>query len=116
MAIDPPVRQSQGDAGAGVLITSEQGTSDAWGEGRHAPAIGPWKLAWRRLRRNKLSMGFAVLFLVLVAICILAPVYSHDIAHIGPNAENVTGTVNVGGKQENIVSLSGVPIGPTFTS
>ncbi len=55
---------------------------------------------------------FAGLFVVLVLLCVLAPVYSHDIAHIGPNAENITGTV--GGK--DIVSPSGVPIGPTLTS
>src|SRR5947208_3487327 len=36
---------------------------------------------------------------------------SSDIAHMGPNAENITGTV--GGK--DIVSPDGVPIGPTFT-
>ena len=60
-------------------------------------------------------IGFLVLFIVLVVMCLLAPVYSNDIAHIGPNANNITGTVNVGGKQQNIVSLDGVPIGPTFT-
>ena len=32
-------------------------------------------------------------------MCLLAPVYSHDIAHIGPNTNNITGTINVGGKQ-----------------
>ncbi len=74
--------------------------------------VGPYRLAWRRLRRNKVAMGFAALFVVLVMLCVLAPVYSHDIAHISPNAEDITGTV--GGK--NIVSPQGVPIGPTFTS
>ncbi len=104
------------DAGAGVLIGSRAGAPEGWEAGGHAPAIGPWKLAWRRLRRNKVALGFFALFVVLVALCLLAPVYSHDIAHIGPNAENITGTVNVGGKPENIVSTSGVPIGPTWTS
>jgi peptide/nickel transport system permease protein len=115
MAIDPPLRQSQGDVGAGVIITSDQGGGDSWEEGRHPPAIGPWKLALRRLRRNKLAIGFLIVFVLLVGACLLAPVYSHDIAHIGPNANNVTGTINVGGKQENVVSVTGVPIGPTFT-
>ncbi len=115
MALDPPVRQPPGNAGAGVVITSEQGTGDAWEEGHHAPAIGPWKLALRRLRRNKVALAFLGLFIVLVAACLLAPVYSSDIAHIGPNTNNVTGTINVGGKSENVVSLTGVPIGPTFT-
>ena len=49
-------------------------------------------------------------------MCLLAPVYSKHIAHIGPNTNNITGTINVGGKQKDIVSPDGVPIGPTFTS
>ena len=77
--------------------------------------MGPWRLAGRRLRRNKVALVFLVLFLVLVAMCLLAPVYSHDIAQIGPNTNNVTGTINVRGQSENVVSLDGVPIGPTFT-
>jgi len=77
--------------------------------------VGPYQLAWRRLRRNKVAMVFGVLFLVLVAMCFLAPIYSKDVAKIGPNTNNVTGTITVGGKQENVVSTDGVPIGPTFT-
>ena len=38
------------------------------------------------------------MFLLVVVLCLLAPVYSHDIAHIGPNDQNITGTVKVGGK------------------
>ena len=49
-------------------------------------------------------------------LCLLAPVYSHDIAHIGPNGENITGTIKVGGKLEDIVSSTGIPIGPTWHS
>jgi peptide/nickel transport system permease protein len=51
-----------------------------------------------------------------VVVCLLAPVYSQDIAHISPNQGNPTGTIKVGGKTENILSLSGLPIGPTYTS
>ncbi len=61
-------------------------------------------------------MAALAVFVVLVAMSVLAPVYSHDIAHIGPNANNITGTVSVGGKQQDIVSPDGVPIGPTFGS
>lgn len=42
------------------------------------------------------------------------PVYSHAIAHIGPTTQNITGTVKVGGKTKYIVSLTGIPIGPTW--
>ncbi len=80
------------------------------------PGIGPWQLAWRRLRRNKVALFFGGVFLLVVVLCLLAPVYSHDIAHIGPSVNNITGTVKVGGKTKDIVSLIGIPIGPTWTT
>jgi peptide/nickel transport system permease protein len=78
------------------------------------PGLGPWRLAWRRLKRNKLALFFAGLFVVILVLCLLAPVYSQDIAHIGPATENITGTIKAGGKTENIVSVTGIPIGPTW--
>ena len=79
------------------------------------PGVGPWKLAWRRLRRNKTALFFGFVFLVLVVLCLLAPVYSHDIAHTGPDTEaGLTGTVKIGGKVKDVVSATGIPIGPTW--
>jgi len=78
------------------------------------PGVGPYKLAWRRLRRNRVALAFGGLFVLLVVLCLLAPVYSHDVAHQGPDIENITGTVKVGGKTETIVSSSDIPIGPTW--
>lgn len=99
---------------AGIVITPGERVADPQSEGRHPPAIGPWKLAARRLRRNYVAQAFLVLFLVLVVACLLAPLYASDIAHIGPNANNITGTINVGGKTTDVVSTDGVPVGPTF--
>lgn len=76
--------------------------------------LGVYQLAWRRLRRNRVALFFGGLFLLIVVICLLAPVYSSDIAHIGPNTENITGMITVGGKQEFVVSTLGIPIGPTW--
>jgi peptide/nickel transport system permease protein len=70
------------------------------------PGIGPYELAWRRLRRNKVSLAFGGLFLLIVVLCLLAPVYSHDIAHTGPNDEHVDTALN----------SVGLPIGPTWHS
>jgi peptide/nickel transport system permease protein len=81
-----------------------------------APGIGPYKLAWRRLRRNRVALAFGALFLLIVVLCLLAPVYANDIAHTTPSATNVTGTVKVGGKLENVVSVTDIPIGPTWQS
>jgi peptide/nickel transport system permease protein len=83
--------------------------------GQQGPAgTGIYALAWRRLRRNKVAMFFGIVFILLVILCLLAPVYSQDVAHIGPNIENITGTVKVGGKTETILSSTGIPIGPTW--
>jgi peptide/nickel transport system permease protein len=78
------------------------------------PGIGPWHLAGRRLRRNKTALFFGFIFLLIVVMCLLAPVYSHDIAHRSPIVGNVTGTVKIDGKTKNIVSLTGIPLGPTW--
>jgi peptide/nickel transport system permease protein len=81
-----------------------------------APAgIGPYRLAWRRLRRNKVAMFFGGLFILLVIICLLAPVYAHDIAHMGPNDGSPTNQITVGGKTEYVTNSVGVPIGPTWS-
>jgi peptide/nickel transport system permease protein len=77
---------------------------------------GPAKLAWRRLRRNKLAMTAGGLFLLIVALCLLAPVYSAHIAHTGPNNENITGTITINGKPTPIFNKNFLPIGPTWHS
>lgn len=74
----------------------------------------PNGVAWHRLRTNYVALSFGGMFLTVVLLCLLAPVYSHYIAHIGPNAENITGTVRVAGRTEDVVSPSGIPIGPTW--
>jgi peptide/nickel transport system permease protein len=79
------------------------------------PGVGPWKLAWRRLRRNKVALFFGFVFILLVVVCLLAPVYSQHIAHTGPNTEaGLTGTVKINGKSTPVVSDIGIPIGPTW--
>src|SRR6266568_3307344 len=100
----------------GIVITPGERVADPWTEGHHPPAIGPWKLAARRLRRNYVAQAFLFLFLVVVVVCLLAPLYASDIAHIGPNANNITGTVSVAGKMVDVVSPDGVPVGPTLGS
>jgi peptide/nickel transport system permease protein len=68
----------------------------------------------RQLARNRVALAFGALFVAIVLLCLLAPVYAKDIAHTGPNANHITETVNVGGKQVDVVSPTGVPIGPTW--
>ena len=104
------------DDALALSVASDEQREGAWAQGRHPPAVGPWRLAARRLRRNKVALSFLALFALIVVVCLLAPVYAGHVAHIGPNTNNITGTVSVGGQQQDIVSPSGVPIGPTWGS
>jgi peptide/nickel transport system permease protein len=88
-----------------------------------APVSGrsPWRLAGRRLRRNRPAMISAVVFLLIVLACLLAPVYAHDVAHVDPFASNVSGTTIVNGKRVSLLQQGGgalklgeTPIGPTW--
>jgi peptide/nickel transport system permease protein len=81
---------------------------------REAATPGPYRLAWRRLRRDRAALAFGALFLVIALLCLAAPVYAHDVAHTGPNDNHVTDTVTVGGQREDVVSPNGLPIGPTW--
>ena len=90
--------------GAGFEETGEKGPAGA----------GPWKLAWRRLRRDKAGLFFGVLFLILVAACIAAPLWAKHVAHTTPDENHLTDTIQQDGETVNVVGLDGVPIGPTW--
>ena len=72
----------------------------------------PWYLAWLRLRRNKVALGFGVLFLLIVGMCLAAPWWADHVAHTTPDANHITDTITVDGEQVNVVSPDGTPIGP----
>src|ERR1700757_5282113 len=74
------------------------------------PGIGPWKLAWRRLRRNKVALFFGALFLVILIMCLLAPVYAKHVAHLGFADQNIDRPINIGGKKTYVIDLTGIPI------
>jgi peptide/nickel transport system permease protein len=77
-------------------------------------ALGPWRLALRRLRRHKAALAFGALFLVLVATALLAPVWANQVAHTDPFTNHVTDTIKVNGKTKDIVAPNGTPIGPQW--
>ena len=74
----------------------------------------------RAVAHNRAALAFGALFVVIVVLCLLAPVYAHDIAHTGPNDNHITDTVRVGStlngtsRTVEVVSPTGVPIGPTW--
>jgi peptide/nickel transport system permease protein len=81
-------------------------------EGVHG--VGPWKLGFRRLRRNKVALFFGFVFILLVAVCLAAPLWADRVAHTGPDENHLTDTIVVDGEEKNVVALDGVPIGPTW--
>jgi peptide/nickel transport system permease protein len=78
------------------------------------PGLGPYRLAARRLRRNRVALAFGGLFVLIVVLCLLAPVYADHVAHTGPTDNHITDQVRIGGKPVNVVSTTGIPIGPTW--
>src|SRR5215471_7754215 len=89
------------------------------------PAVAgrnPWALAWRRLRRNRIALAALGLFLIIVLLCLAAPLYAHDIAHDGNVlSPNLNGTTIMDGKATPVMQQGGgvlrlgeAPIGPTW--
>jgi peptide/nickel transport system permease protein len=76
--------------------------------------IGPWRLGARRLRRNKTALAFGAVFVLLVAVCLAAPLWADHVAKTSPDDNHLSDTIKVDGKTTNVVALDGVPIGPTY--
>jgi peptide/nickel transport system permease protein len=76
--------------------------------------LGPWRLGLRRLRRNRIALVFGALFLVLVAVCLAAPLWADEVAKTGPDTNHLSDTIEVDGETVNVVGLDGVPIGPQY--
>jgi peptide/nickel transport system permease protein len=90
---------------------------------REISGRSPWRIAGRRLVRNRLAMAALGLFLLIVVISFLAPVYANHIADTDPFVSNISGTTEVDGEQVDVLQQGGgalglgeVPIGPTWQS
>ena len=90
--------------GSGVLGPEDQKQAGA----------SPWRLAGRRLRRDKAALAFGIVFVLLVGACIAAPLWADKVAHTTPEENHLTDTIQQDGETVNVVGLDGVPIGPTW--
>jgi peptide/nickel transport system permease protein len=82
------------------------------GEAAVSPA-GAWRIAWRRLRRNKVAMAaLAVLVLIALACGPGAPLWVSQVSHRGPNEQNLVGVLHEHGTSIPVVADDGTPIGP----
>jgi peptide/nickel transport system permease protein len=83
-------------------------------EAARAAAGSPWRLAWRRLRRNRVALAFGGLFVLIVLFSLAAPIWADHVAHTGPNATHTLQKLEVDGEKREVVSPSGKPIGPQW--
>jgi peptide/nickel transport system permease protein len=98
----------------GIVLDAEETGGDVVGR-------SPWALAGRRLIRNKLAMGAGVLFLVIVAVSLAAPLYARHVANTDPFQPNLSGTFQLNGKTVQVIQQGGgklglgeTPVGPTW--
>jgi peptide/nickel transport system permease protein len=113
-------------------VTAEVSSSDAVAKRRppSTPSVGataagvslgPWRTALVTLRRDRVAMLSLAVFLLIVAACLLAPVYEHSIAHTNAFTSHISGTTIVHGKKVPVLTNSSTglqlgvtPIGPTW--
>jgi peptide/nickel transport system permease protein len=76
----------------------------------------PWFLAWRRLRRNYIAIGFFFLFVAIVVLCLCAPLYANHVAGTGPNTGHLGETFTRDGEQVAVVSKGGFDQNGQFTA
>ncbi|MEI8057690.1 MAG: ABC transporter permease [Actinomycetes bacterium] len=82
---------------------------------------GPWRTAWRDVRRNKVAVGSLVVLFIIIAACLAAPWYADHVMHLDAFSSNINGTYLVNGVPKPVLetSTSGLglgvnPIGPTW--
>jgi peptide/nickel transport system permease protein len=107
-AIGPERGGSEFSTGLEVELTAEERRAGLSG-------VGPYRLAARRLRRNRTAMAFGIVFVLLVLACVAAPIWANEIAN--RSYDDIPGSnemVTKGGEEVFIIDLQGVPIGPTW--
>ena len=79
-----------------------------------ADGRGPWFLAFRRFRRNRVAVSFLGLFVLIVAFVLAAPLWAHHVAHTGPDTTHTVEKLSIDGEKRDVVSIEGQPIGPVW--
>ena len=74
----------------------------------------PWYLAYRRLRRNRLALASAGLFVAILVFVLAAPLWANDVAQTTPNADHTLEKVKVGDGVREVVNPEGKPVGPLW--
>jgi peptide/nickel transport system permease protein len=93
-----------------MRVASQPNTEEA----ARAAAAGSWRLASRRLRRNRVALAFGGLFVLIALFCLAAPIWADHVAHTGPNSTHTLQKLEVEGEKREVVNPSGRPIGPQW--
>jgi peptide/nickel transport system permease protein len=112
VAAQPPITAA-GLGGVGGAASAE--------EIRLAATEGPWRASLRQLWRNRPAMAALGALVLIVVVCLLAPLYAHQVAHTNPFMSNLSATTVINGRvvpvlQQNHqgLGLGVTPIGPTW--
>jgi peptide/nickel transport system permease protein len=106
VAIDPQPEAAVPAGGSPAAVPAEP-------EGGSA-GYGPWRLALRRFLRNRVAVAFLVLFFLIVAFVLAAPLWANHVAHTGPNETHTLEKLHVNGETREVVTPEGRPIGPQW--
>ena len=105
MAIDPEP----------VAVGSEALDADVAAEGGvRGDESGPWRLAARRFFRNRVAVAFLVVFLLIIAFVLAAPLWADHVADTGPNQTHTLQKLHVDGEVREVVTPEGKPLGPQW--
>jgi len=107
-----PVGTGASEAGSGFESDGARVVDADAGDGRGS--AGPWAIAWRRLRRNKVALFSLFVFFVILICCLLAPVWANQVAHTGPNTTHTLEKLHEGSEVKEVVEPSGKAIGPQW--
>ena len=95
------------------MNSANRATDPAEPEGSSA-GYGPWRLALRRFLRNRVAVAFLILFFLIVAFVLAAPLWANHVAHTGPNETHTLEKLHVNGEIREVVTPEGKPIGPQW--
>jgi peptide/nickel transport system permease protein len=93
-----------------TLDTAAELAADEGG-GSKIAGKSPWVLAGRRLRRNYTALASAAVFVLVVLVCMLSPLYTRYVSHQGWDDENASGSIIENGQKVPLLSQSHTTIG-----
>jgi peptide/nickel transport system permease protein len=76
---------------------------------------GPWATALRKLMNDRAAMAALLVFLLILAACLLAPIYARHIANTDPFRSNLSGRITVDGETVPVMENSTEGLGLGFT-